>query len=58
VSLESQVKAQLPRSLRPDPRTWKREDVAVFLWHCEREFDLEKIDLEHFQMNGETEAHS
>ncbi len=37
----------------PDPRSWSREDVAVFVRYCEREFDLEKIDMDKFQMNGE-----
>ena len=39
--------------LPPDPRTWGREDVGQFLQYCEKEFDLEKIDMEKFQMNGE-----
>ena len=39
--------------LPPDPRTWGREDVSQFLQYCEKEFDLEKIDMEKFQMNGE-----
>jgi hypothetical protein len=26
--------------------------VMVFLRYCEREFDLEKIDMDKFQMNG------
>jgi len=51
--LESQLKAHLPGSLGHDPRTWSREDVAVFLRFCEREFDLEQIDMDKFQMNGE-----
>ena len=51
--LESQLKAHLPGGLGHDPRTWAREDVAVFMRYCEREFDLEKIDMEKFQMNGE-----
>jgi hypothetical protein len=36
-----------------DPRTWSRDDVCLFLQYCEREFDLEKIDMEKFIMNGE-----
>ena len=36
-----------------DPKTWGREEVSTFLQYCEREFDLEKIDMEKFQMNGE-----
>ena len=50
--LESQLKTQLPGGLGHDPRCWSREDVPVFLRYCEREFDLDKIDLEKFQMNG------
>ena len=50
--LESQLKAHLPGGLGSDPRLWLREDVMVFLRYCEREFDLEKIDMEKFQMNG------
>ena len=38
--------------LPTDPRTWSRDDVSQFLQYCEREFDLEKIDMEKFQMNG------
>ena len=38
--------------LPSDPRTWSRDDVGQFLQYCEREFDLEKIDMEKFQMNG------
>lgn len=51
--LESQLKAHLPGGLGHDPRTWTREDVAVFVRYCEREFDLDKIDMDKFQMNGE-----
>jgi hypothetical protein len=51
--LETQVKSGLPGGLPPDPRTWGREDVGQFLQYCEKEFDLEKIDMEKFQMNGE-----
>lgn len=50
--LETHVKSGLPGSLPSDPRTWSREDVVQFLNYCEREFDLEKIDMEKFQMNG------
>ena len=50
--LETQLKSQLPGGLGHDPRLWHREDVSVFLRYCEREFDLEQIDLEKFQMNG------
>ena len=50
--LESQLKAHLPGGLGSDPRLWLREDVMVFLRYCEREFDLEKIDMDKFQMNG------
>lgn len=50
--LETQVKSGLPGGLPPDPRTWGREDVSQFLQYCEKEFDLEKIDMEKFQMNG------
>jgi len=54
--LETQLKAHLPGSLGHDPRTWSREDVAVFLRFCEREFDLERIDMDKFQMNGESSS--
>ena len=50
--LETQLKSQLPGGLGHDPRCWHREDVSIFLRYCEREFDLEQIDLEKFQMNG------
>lgn len=46
------TKAQLPASLPPEPRLWTREDVAVFLKWCEREFDLPNFDMDLFQMNG------
>ena len=48
-----QQQQHVPCGLAPDPRTWNREDVAVFMRYCEREFDLERIDMEKFQMNGE-----
>ncbi|ENN82348.1 hypothetical protein YQE_01278, partial [Dendroctonus ponderosae] len=47
-----EYKTQLPGSLSADPRLWSREDVLVFLRWAEREFDLQPIDLEMFQMNG------
>ena len=47
-----QLKTQLPGGLGHDPRCWSRDDVCVFMRYCEREFDLEKIDMEKFQMNG------
>ena len=50
--LETQLKSQLPGGLGHDPRQWAREDVMVFLRYCEREFDLDKIDMDKFQMNG------
>jgi len=50
--LETHIKSGLPGGLPGDPRGWAREDVVQFLNYCEREFDLEKIDLEKFQMNG------
>lgn len=50
--LENHVKSGLPGGLPTDPRTWGREDVSQFLQYCEKEFDLEKIDMEKFQMNG------
>jgi len=50
--LETHVKSGLPGGLPSDPRTWGREDVSQFLQYCEKEFDLEKIDMEKFQMNG------
>ncbi|XP_039430731.1 ets DNA-binding protein pokkuri-like [Culex pipiens pallens] len=46
------LKTQLPPQLNTDPRIWGREEVAVFLRFCEREFDLPKFDLDLFQMNG------
>ena len=42
-------------SLPSDPKGWSREDVAVFLAYCEKEFDLEKIDMDKFQMNGKSQ---
>ncbi|XP_050299949.1 ets DNA-binding protein pokkuri isoform X2 [Anthonomus grandis grandis] len=45
-------KSQLPGSLSSDPRMWSREDVAIFLRWAEREFDLQPIDMDMFQMNG------
>ena len=50
--LESQLKS-LPGGLGHDARQWNRDDVMVFLRYCEREFDLDKIDMEKYQMNGE-----
>ena len=52
--LETHLKSQLPGGLGHDPRQWAREDVMVFLRYCEREFDLDKIDMDKFQMNGKT----
>lgn len=46
------LKTQLPPQLNTDPRIWGREEVAVFLRFCEREFDLPKFDVDLFQMNG------
>ena len=43
----------MPGGLGHDPRLWQRDDVAVFMRYCEREFDLDKIDMDKFQMNGE-----
>ncbi|XP_023030004.1 ETS variant transcription factor anterior open [Leptinotarsa decemlineata] len=45
-------KSQLPASLPSDPRLWNREDVITFLQWSEREFDIQPIDHEMFQMNG------
>lgn len=45
-------KSQFPPNLASDPRLWCREDVATFLRWGEREFDLQPIDLDMFQMNG------
>ncbi|KAL1509171.1 hypothetical protein ABEB36_003949 [Hypothenemus hampei] len=45
-------KSQLPGSLSSDPRVWSRDDVVVFLRWAEREFDLQPIDMDMFQMNG------
>ena len=42
-------------SLPSDPKGWSREDVSVFLAYCEKEFDLEKIDMDKFQMNGKSQ---
>ena len=50
--LESALRTHLPGGLGHDPKCWSREDVAVFLRFCEKEFDLETIDMEKFQMNG------
>ena len=54
--LETQLKSQLPGGLGHDPRNWNREDVNIFLRYCEREFDLEQIDMEKFQMNGKIKS--
>ncbi|KAJ8952438.1 hypothetical protein NQ318_014530 [Aromia moschata] len=45
-------KSQLPSSLPSDPRVWNREDVTTFLQWAEREFDIQPIDHDMFQMNG------
>ncbi|XP_066245664.1 ets DNA-binding protein pokkuri [Euwallacea similis] len=45
-------KSQLPGSLSSDPRGWSREDVSIFLRWAEREYDLQPIDMDMFQMNG------
>eukprot|EP00096_Caligus_rogercresseyi_P010094 TRINITY_DN3561_c0_g2_i1.p1 TRINITY_DN3561_c0_g2~~TRINITY_DN3561_c0_g2_i1.p1 ORF type:complete len:620 (+),score=192.12 TRINITY_DN3561_c0_g2_i1:127-1986(+) len=50
--LEMQLRTQLPGGLTCDPRSWSREEVNLFLRYCEREYDLEKIDMDKFQMNG------
>ena len=50
--LETQLKSQLPGGLGHDVRQWNREDVTLFLRYCEREFDLDKIDMDKFNMNG------
>ena len=47
----------MPGGLGHDPRLWQRDDVAVFMRYCEREFDLDKIDMDKFQMNGEHSVH-
>ncbi|KAJ8912143.1 hypothetical protein NQ315_013192 [Exocentrus adspersus] len=44
--------SQLPSSLPTDPRVWNREDVTSFLQWAEREFDIQPIDHDMFQMNG------
>jgi len=48
----SDVKTALPPQISNDPRMWGRDDVAIFLRFCEREFDLPKFDMDLFQMNG------
>lgn len=48
----AELKTQLPPQLPSDPRVWNRDDVAVFLQFCEREFDLPKFEMDLFQMNG------
>lgn len=30
--------------------------MALFLQYCQREFDLDQIDMDKFQMNGKLEA--
>lgn len=47
-----EYKSQLPSNLASDPRIWSREDVNTFLRWAEREYDLQPIDMEKFQMNG------
>ena len=49
----SHYKKSSSGGLPSDPRTWGREEVTQFLQYCEKEFDLEKIDMDKFQMNGE-----
>ena len=51
--LENPFRSQLPAGMCPNPKLWTREDVAAFMRHCEREYDLDKIDMDKFQMNGE-----
>lgn len=46
------LKTQMPPQLAADPRLWNRDDVAMFLRWCEREFDLPAFEMELFQMNG------
>lgn len=46
-------KSQLPSSLTSDPRLWSREDVITFLRWAEREYDIQPLDMDMFQMNGE-----
>lgn len=46
------LKTQMPPQLSTDPRLWNRDDVAVFLRWCEREFDLPTFEMDLFQMNG------
>lgn len=48
----AELKTQLPPQLPSDPRVWNRDDVAIFLQFCEREFDLPKFEMDLFQMNG------
>lgn len=48
----AELKSQLPPQLPSDPRSWNRDDVAIFLQFCEREFDLPKFEMDLFQMNG------
>lgn len=49
----SELKTQLPSQLSStDPRIWGREEVQTFLRWTEREFDLPKLELDLFQMNG------
>lgn len=47
-----EYKTQLPTSLASDPRVWSREDVTTFLRWSEREFDLQPMDMDNFQLNG------
>lgn len=51
--LEAGLRSHLPGGLGHDPKCWNRDDVAVFLRFCEKEFDLDTIDMDKFQMNGE-----
>lgn len=49
----AELKTQLPSQLSSsDPRIWGREEVQTFLRWTEREFDLPKLELDLFQMNG------
>ena len=47
------IMSPCPGGLPSDPRTWGRDEVTQFLQYCEKEFDLERIDMDRFQMNGE-----
>ncbi|CAG0925150.1 unnamed protein product, partial [Notodromas monacha] len=46
------LRSQMPHHLPVDPRAWSRDDVTSFLRWFQEEYDVPKIELEKFFMNG------